>query len=192
MLLHPGYWQCEGYARLTLQGVHLPLLTSAPGMNFLFYRISTVQRQGEAKFVIHRMSRHPPNLDGNRFTLHLLTVENQTYLLISDYTNRLTFITQSLPQGKRTGRNAILGAQTCNIFRVLCQWLGCHGMRHTVEYRLPAWLEIHHAVPLALIIITLIVDLGEADDAVVCHIALLPIFGCNVMGRTTGRAAEFS
>lgn len=62
MLLHSGYWQCKGYASLTLQGVHLPLLTSATGLNLLFYRFSTVQRQRETKFVIHRMSRNPTNL----------------------------------------------------------------------------------------------------------------------------------
>ena len=57
-------------------------------------------------------------------------------------------------------------------------------MRHTVEYRQPAWLEIHHAVPLALIVITLVVYLGETDDAVVSRLALLPILGRNITGRS--------
>ena len=55
-------------------------------------------------------------------------------------------------------------------------------MRHAAEHRLLARLEIHDSVPLAVVVIPLVVNLGQAHDAVVCRIALGPISCAPVLG----------
>jgi len=76
----------------------------------------------------------------------------------------------------------ICGVPFCYILRILYHGCSSLGMRYPVEYRLLSWLEIHHSVPLSLVVIPLVVDLGQSGNAVKSRITLRPVSCTSILG----------